>query len=117
MKKYFKHILLIVTVFLVVSISRSTVNMLDRGKALDKAKENVEVLEKEQARLLKLQEKADSDQFVEKEARNKLGLSRPGETVVVLPPEDVLRKFAPPAEKESFVEELPIYKRWTRLFF
>lgn len=117
MKKYLKYILLIVTIFLIVSMSRSTVKMLGKGKTIDDARKNVENLEKEQAGLLKLKEKVDSDQFVEKEARDKLGLTKPGDTVVVLPPDDVLRKFAPLDEKVSFVEEQPIYKRWIKLFF
>lgn len=98
-------------------MGRSTFGLLGKGKAIDEAKKRVENLEKEKADLEATKLIVDSSQFVEKEARDKLGYSKEGETVLILPPEDVLRKFAPSFEEERFLEEKPIYKRWIELFF
>lgn len=117
MKKYLKYIALIVTMFVIFSVVRTTIGLLGKGGALEEARKEVAALEKEQAELLELREKVESDEFVEKEARNKLGLAKSGEKIVVLPPKEVLAKLAPPPEEEEFLEEFPIWKRWTRMFF
>lgn len=117
MKKYIRYIVLIVSLFLIFSISRSIWGLLQKGKTLDEAKERVEELEKEQAKLLEMREVIESEEFVEREAREKLGLAKPGEVVVILPHDDILRKFAPKVEEEEFVQEQPIWKRWVRMFF
>jgi len=55
--------------------------------------------------------------FVEREIRDKLGLVKTGEAVVVLPDADTLRKIAPvaPADVESLPD--PNWKKWEKLFF
>lgn len=117
MKKYIKYVVLIVSLFLIFSTSRSVWVLLQKGKTLDEAAESVWQLEEEQAKLLEMREVVESDEFVEREAREKLGLAKPGEVVVILPPDDVLRRLAPKFEEEEFVEEQPIWKRWVGMFF
>ncbi len=117
MKKYIKYAVLIVSLFLIFSMSRSIWGILQKGKTLDEAHERVKTLEKEQAKLLEMQKVVDSEEFVEREARDKLGLAKPGEVVVILPSDDILRKFAPKFEEEEFVQEQPIWKRWVGMFF
>lgn len=117
MKKYIKYLALIVTLFVIFSVVRTTVGLLGKGDTLEEARKEIAALEKEQAELLGLREKVESDEFVEKEARNRLGLAKSGEKIVVLPPKEVLIKFAPAPEKEEFVEEFPIWKRWVGMFF
>lgn len=100
-----------------ISMGRSTISLLGKGNSLDEVKKEVDRLTKEQAQLLVLKEQTESDKFIEQEAREKLGLVRPGDTVVVLPPEDVLRSLAPSLDKESFIEEQAIWERWSKMFF
>ncbi|MEK7182709.1 MAG: septum formation initiator family protein [Patescibacteria group bacterium] len=61
---------------------------------------------------------ATSSAFIERTAREKLGLGKEGETVVVLPDEEFLRNLAPEleSEEEATIEESN-WKRWWRLFF
>lgn len=73
----------------------------------------------ERARLEEIKNGLNSPEFIEKEARDKLGLAKPGEVVVVLPPEDVLRRLAPiNSEEEESVGEAgwPVWRQWVRLF-
>jgi predicted cobalt transporter CbtA len=70
-------------------------------------------LEKEHQELLEKKEYYQSEEFVEQEARNRLNLGKPGETVVILPPnvgetEEITSTPTP---------ELPNWQRWWRLFF
>ncbi len=117
MKRYIRWALLIVVLAIIISMGRNALGLFDRRDQIKEARERVEELEREQAQLLELKEKVESPEFVEKEAREKLGLAKPGEVVVVLPSEDILRRLAPKIEEEEFVEALPIWKRWARMFF
>lgn len=117
MKKYLRYILFVGILFVIFSMGRVTLGLLGKGKAIDQARAKVEGLKKEQEELLKTKEKIESDEFIEKEAREKLGLAKPGETVAVLPDQETLKKLAPKIEPESFPEELPIWRRWVELFF
>ncbi|MAG59169.1 hypothetical protein CMO96_00025 [Candidatus Woesebacteria bacterium] len=117
MRKYLKYITLIVSLFVIVSVARSTIKLLGKDDSIGEAQKRVEELEREQAELLELREQIESEEFVEREARERLGLAKEDEVVVVLPEDDVLRRLAPPDEEEEFVEEAPIWKRWTKLFF
>ena len=117
MKKYIHWIVLALSLFLIVSMGRSTFELLGRGDAVKEAEARVRELEAEQARLLEVKERVESQEFMEKEAREKLGLAKPGEVVVVLPSDDVLRRLAPEFDQEHFAEEEPIYQRWLRMFF
>src|SRR3989338_4046362 len=117
MKKYTHWIVLALSLFWIVSMGRSTFQLLGRGDATKEAEVRIRELEGEQARLLEVKEQVESQEFMEKEAREKLGLAKPGEVVVVLPADDVLRRLAPEFDQEHFAEEEPIYKRWIKLFF
>lgn len=117
MKKYLRYILLAAALFVIISMGRTVWGLLQKEKAIDEARERVEALKKEQEKLLETKEKIESDEFIEREAREKLGLAKPGEAIAVPPDEETLRKFAPKTEPESFPEELPIWKRWVELFF
>jgi cell division protein FtsB len=111
------RILLVLCLVITFFMFRSTLVLVGKGGLAGEAQKKLERLEKEQAELLKLKQEVDSPEFAEREAREKLGLAKPGEIVVVLPPEDILRKLSPDYDQEEYIEEQPIYIRWSRLFF
>src|SRR5690348_12228152 len=83
-------------------------------------------VQKELARMAKMQkENADLEaqivamqgpDFVEQQIRNKLGLVKEGEAVVILPDEETVKKLAPTINKEE--ETLPDanWQKWLALF-
>lgn len=99
---------------LIVRFSRDISRLLKSGEQVKQAEEKVLQLEQEQQGLQQKQEYYLSDEFVEEEARNKLNMARPGETIVILPPNlaEVLGRQA----KET-VPELPNWQKWWKLFF
>ncbi|OGY07625.1 MAG: hypothetical protein A3D24_02300 [Candidatus Blackburnbacteria bacterium RIFCSPHIGHO2_02_FULL_39_13] len=97
-------------------MGRNTFSLLGKGNSIDEVEADVKKLEKEQVSLIELKERAESSEFVEKEAREKLGLVKPGDVVVVLPPEEILIKLAPSLDKQTFIEEKPIWERWSKMF-
>lgn len=56
-----------------------------------------------------------SEQFIEEQARNKLGLSKEGETIVIIP-EDTL-KLVMGATASAQAERLPNWLGWWRVFW
>ncbi|QQG41777.1 MAG: septum formation initiator family protein [Candidatus Woesebacteria bacterium] len=59
---------------------------------------------------------AQKPEFIDKEIRNKLGLVKTGETIVVLPDGDVLRSLAPKIEIDLETLPDPNWKKWVQLF-
>lgn len=84
-------------------------------------------IEAERSKLIKIQtdnEKLEaqiamtqSSEFIEREMRDKLGLGKVGETMVVLPDADSLRKLAPVISVEVDTLPDPNWKKWMKLFF
>jgi len=76
--------------------------------------EKAQKLAAEQKQLLEKKAYFQSPEFVEEEARNKLNMAKPGETVVILPPNlaQVLGREEKPA-----APEIPNWRKWWNLFF
>jgi cell division protein FtsB len=83
---------------------------------IETEREKIAKIEAENEKLARQIAEAQSQEFIEKEVRNKLGLGRAGEAMVVLPDVDTLRKLAPQVEtqKESLPD--PNWKKWLKLF-
>ncbi|OGC47307.1 hypothetical protein A2886_01720 [candidate division WWE3 bacterium RIFCSPHIGHO2_01_FULL_42_13] len=82
---YLKYIgLTILFAVATVNFTRTTLSVIESSKRLDEAKTEVSGLEDEKANLEKELEYKQSNEYVEKEARNKLGLVQPGEELFVV---------------------------------
>lgn len=108
---------------LFVILSVSSVGAVLRLRAtreeIEKKRRELEKQEEEVGELKKVLEEVQKLEFVEKEARDGLGLAKPGETVVILPDEETLRLIAPslPEEEEEPGEKDPVWRKWLKLFF
>lgn len=115
-RKVITFIILIVGISLIVNLSRDIARLLRSGKQVEKAQRKVEELKREHEELVKRKEYLQSPEFIEEEARNKLNMSREGETIVILPPN--VEELVGFLEEETGEEEqLPNWKRWWKLFF
>ena len=106
-------ILIIVSAFICIGLIRSIIGTIRQNDILS---ERRAVLEKEEKRSAILQEKlreSTSASFLEKQAREKLGLVKEGETVVLL--------GQPQTQEDenvnSSVVSESLWKRWWKLFF
>lgn len=117
--RFFKErgVFLIVVLF-VISALRSSFNLSHQDDALNEARKRLAEEQAEQRRLEEVKKDINSSEFIEREARDKLGLVKEGEVVVVLPPEDVLRRFAPATTEDELLGEdsLPVWRRWIKTF-
>ena len=83
----FNKSLALSVILLVISASfvTGTLKVVQRGRRLVEAKKDLAALQQEEERLEKEAEYRQSLEFVEKEARNKLNMAKPGEEVYLKP--------------------------------
>ncbi|MBI2590531.1 MAG: septum formation initiator family protein [Candidatus Blackburnbacteria bacterium] len=110
--------LFLVVALITISAIRTAFSLSGRQNELLLARQKLAQEQAEQKRLQEIQKSINSPVFIEKEARDKLGKAKPGETIVVLPGEDVLRSFAPimPKNDEMSLEVLPVWRQWVEIF-
>lgn len=73
-------------------------------------------LKKEKEDLQERLEEIRSEEFVEKQLRDGLGLAKEGDLVIILPEDEKLRQLVPKMDfrKESLPD--PNWKKWLKLF-
>ncbi|MBI3290463.1 septum formation initiator family protein [Candidatus Microgenomates bacterium] len=81
------------------------------------ARQEVERLQNEQNEIKKKLEVASSAVFIEEVARDKLGLAKEGETVVVLPNDDFLKSLSPSLEVGEHESKKATWEKWWERFF
>ncbi len=104
--------LLIITagVYVLFNLGRHTLSLWSAGRRIQDAGERVLALKTSNEHLRQNLSYYRSEEFVEREARNKLNLVRPGEVVVLLPSPS-------PQLKVQSVESVSNWRKWWRLFF
>ncbi|MEK7141826.1 MAG: septum formation initiator family protein [Patescibacteria group bacterium] len=108
-------IIIVVSLVLIVNLTRSIWDLWRRRDILGERQAVLRRVEAEHARLQKELEYAQSPEFIEQEARNRLGLAREGESVVILPKLQITNSKTQTKEEKG--ENIPNWKRWWRLFF
>jgi cell division protein FtsB len=90
--------------FQIVSLSRQLISLLAAGGRLTKDQSKVEQLEEEREKLKRQLDYHRSQEFLEKEARDRLNLAKPEETVVVIP-QELLDFYLPKDQDEETSQE------------
>jgi cell division protein FtsB len=117
LKQLSGFILAILIILLMISIGKNYVKLQKAGAIINEARNEVHKEEEEQTSLEMQLKEAESQEFIEKQLRDKLGMAKEGEIVIVLPEADSIKSLAP---KRNFEEELPReanWKKWQKLFF
>lgn len=113
---YLKYIgLTILFTVATVNFTRTTLNVIQSSKRLSDTEAQVTALEGEKTALEKDLDYKKSDEFVEAEARNKLGLAKPGEEIFVV--SQVLGEAAHKQENVVAESDLDNLHLWLNLFF
>ena len=106
--------IIILGISLIVNLSRDILRLLKAADQVKLAEQKVEELKTEKEKLVKKKEYYQSAEFIEEEARNRLNMARPGETIVVLPAN--IEELASRRQR-SQTPDLPNWEKWWRLFF
>lgn len=114
---HFHYVLIFISVLTAVSLARNVIRIRRVNKSIEEEGTRFEKLEAENEELKAKVEIYKSEDYKEKQVRDKLGLVKEGELVVVLPDDEVLRKIAPKRMEDQ--ENLPDsnWKKWWKLFF
>ena len=100
---------LLVTIF---GLSQSVVRLIGRKSMLKVKQEELVRLQKEQENLQNKLKLAQTPEFIEKEAREKLNLAKIGETIVLIEQEELI-----PYNASLIPNQIPNWKKWWNLFF
>lgn len=115
-----KILLSLATWVLVLLLLISTIKNIGRVRniegAVQKEKDTVEKIKEENARLEAQIAQTQGSAFIEKQIRDKLGLAKFGEAIVVLPDVEILKKLAPQTPVEENTLPDPNWKKWLKLF-
>ena len=117
LKSYYLYVGLFLGFLFLLSLVRNVSKIADAEKRISKAQERVEKLRKENEETERRLAEVKGEEYIEKQLRDKLGLAKEGEIVVVLPDEETLRKIAPGIAEEEDVLPDPTWKKWLKLFF
>lgn len=104
-------ILVILGLMVAIQMSLNIWKVYRSGRRISEAQKQLDEARKQQSQLQKDLTVVQSPEFIEKEAREKLGMGRPGEVVLILP------KF-PSAkyEAQSAKEKLATWQQWWKLY-
>ena len=112
MKKIFFVVFLLVSLLMINNLVRSIYTTWNKKDLLKVAQKQLEKEEWENQRLKTQLTIVNSPDFVEKQARDKLFLVKPGEQRVLLPGDASLK-----TQEGKGGDDLPNWKQWWQLFF
>jgi cell division protein FtsB len=108
--RLFTLLLIIFSLYLIVSFSKDIYNLWKKSQEIGSEQIKLENLKQENEELKNKLEYVKTPEFVEKEARDRLGLVQEGEAVVIMP-----EKITNNEANQS--TDVPIWKKWWQLFF
>jgi len=106
----------VLALLLLISTIKNIGRVRNIEGAVQREKDTVEKMKEENARLEEQIAQTQGSAFIEKQIRDKLGLAKSGEAIVVLPDVEILRKLAPQIPVEENTLPDPNWKKWIHLF-
>lgn len=116
-KKLLAYAIWILVAILLFSTVKNINRVISIRKQVEEKRRKVEKLEADNAKLQVQIAETQGSEYIEKQIRNKLGLTKEGEVMVVLPDEEIVRSFAPPHTVEEESLPVPNWEKWVHLFF
>ena len=110
------YILIIFVFLFALSLFRNILKVNEVKNRIQREREKVQKLEEEGKILEEELKKMQGNEFLETQLRDKLGLAKKGESVVILPDPETLKSLVPkiPDEKDYLPD--PPYIKWLKLF-
>lgn len=114
-RKIISAVLVVILLFAFFNLVRQISNALGSGKRLDQAADQLSQLQQQHQKLEDQLSQVQSQDYIEKIARNELDYSKPGETVVIIPQDQIDKIVASEKKPEEVV--LPNWQGWLKLIF
>lgn len=114
-KKLIYLILAVITIVITYSLIRQITSALKSGENLQQVVDDLHKMEIQNQELKKRLSQIELPEFIEKEARNKLGLVKMGETLVIIPQEKIDAILGKDKKQEEIKFPNPL--GWLKVFF
>ena len=115
----FKKALIILSVIMLLgvfySVGSQIYESLQVARRLDKETENLTKLQQKNEELKKRLTEVQGVGFIEQQARDKLNMTRPGETLVIIPQQQIDQVLS--LEQEKKEEVIAYWQGWLKLFW
>lgn len=108
---------LCLVLFAFVSFGRELYRRIEVNQEISRLEQQIRELESRKTRLTNLIEYFESPLFQEQEAREKLGLAKPGESVVIVPGTNASTTVQENDSDEPSATKTPNPKKWWQYFF
>ena len=105
-----------VVLLLSITLVKNILRNVDINKKIEAEKARVEQMKQDNADLAQKVAEIQSQAYIEEQLRDKLGLAKEGEIVVVLPDTATLEKLATDVPVEVQTLPDPNWKKWLKLF-
>lgn len=112
--RLFRLIITLVSLLAIIGLSRSVYDLWRKRDIVGNRQKEFNRVEAENKRLKSELEAVQSPEFVEREAREKLGMAKEGEAVVIMPRINKADQSNQLTNEEKII---PIWKKWWGLFF
>lgn len=110
-RKFYQLAVIVVSLLIINGLSRNLLELWQQKKRVERIEQEVSDLEQQEVELKGQLRYYQSDEYVEKIAREKLLLGKEGETVLLLP--SVFPTQSPITSHQS-PDMVPFWKRWMR---
>lgn len=107
---------IVVFVILISSLVKNVNRIRVGDTVIEKTKLKIEKAEAENKKLAEQLKITQSEEFLEKQLRDKLGLAKEGEIILVLPEADIVRKLSPQIQEEIDAKPKPNWQKWVEMF-
>jgi len=114
-KRIFKLLVLVLGIYFIVSLLQQILSLWRAEERIRIAQRKVEEAKEKNEELVERLKYVQSEEFIEKEVRDKLGMGKGGETVVIVP-KDLIEKEIKKAQKEE-PEKVPNWRLWKEAFW
>lgn len=109
-RRFIRVTIFLICILLIVNLSRSLVDLWKKGDSLDQEEERFAKARFENEELTRESEKLQSPEYIEREARDKLGLAREGETVVVIP--EITQQVSTTTNQTEEISQNTVWRQW-----
>ncbi|MBX4205750.1 septum formation initiator family protein [Candidatus Microgenomates bacterium] len=103
-------------ILLTITLIRNILVISSANQKMQNLKKEIVDINIKNENLKKQIQISSTEEFKEQQARDKLGLVKEGETIIVLPETEILKKFSPKIEEEQETLPEPNWKKWLNLF-
>lgn len=114
-KKIFFLLILVFCSLIIIQLSKNLWGFYVASQRINKEKEKIAQLTQKNEELREKLKEIQTEEFVEREARDSLGLAKEGETVVVIEEESITGSTGTTSITGG--EDLPVWRQWVRLFW